>query len=302
VSQIRRIPAVEERWRSVDGIDLAREVWRRLCDAEDLSDLGLGEVDGRVDLRAIPLSSASREMERVRLERLDFTKASLESLRLFHSQLVDCRFDRALCIDWRLWAVDVLRCSFVGANLEMAALGAWHDGRCNTFRMVDFSKARMKRVASSSADYEDCDFSHAALYRVNFWQSGLVRCTFAGKLVQVIFDGRDHGEPKPPNPMEDVDLSSAVLDGCDFRGVNFDRVRLPDDPDIAVFRDHADLRAALNLLPPEGRIVRSVLGQAIAMPGQRHVLVNARDHSDADLVRSMIATHRRAQAPAADRP
>jgi uncharacterized protein YjbI with pentapeptide repeats len=59
----------------------------------------------------------------VRLERLDFTEASLELLVLVGSELVDCRFDRALCVDWRLWGVEVLRCGFVDANLSGSS--AW---------------------------------------------------------------------------------------------------------------------------------------------------------------------------------
>lgn len=41
------------RWRTPDGERLAEEVFSRLLGGKRLDDLGLGECDGRVDLRGI---------------------------------------------------------------------------------------------------------------------------------------------------------------------------------------------------------------------------------------------------------
>jgi Pentapeptide repeats (8 copies) len=86
---------------------------------------------------------------------------------------------------------------------------------------------------------------------VNFWQSSIIGCTFAGPLTDVVFDGRMLNEAKPdPNPMRDVDLSGAIFDGVEFRGVTFDRVRLPSDPDLYLIRDPAVRGRSWRRWPP----------------------------------------------------
>jgi Pentapeptide repeats (9 copies) len=139
----------------------------------------------------------------------------------------------------------------------------------------------MEQVGTAAAEYVDCDFSRARLSGVNFWQSSLIRCRFAGRLAGVIFDGRDLREPKPPNPMLDVDFSTVTFDHCDFRGVNFDRVRLPDDPDIFVFRDPGPLRTAIAAMAadadPDTQSVGRVIGQILDRNYPGHTLINVRN-------------------------
>jgi uncharacterized protein YjbI with pentapeptide repeats len=290
------VGGVKQRWYTEQGRDLAADVVRQLR-AGDSVTASFGEVDGRVDLRGISLTS--RELAGVQLSGLDLRSAQLTYCTLVHASVVDCMLDRADCQDLKLRGTAVRDCSFRKANLRRSLLGIWHEGRGSTLERVDFSGALLKRMGTWSATYVDCDFSGAELIDINFWQSSLVRCKFAGSLQGVIFDGRDLGEPKEPNPMQDVDLRQAVLDGCDFRGVNFDRVLLPQDDQIILLRDVELVRRAMALLP-DGNIkagspadvARVVLNAAVeGLRGGSPFLLNLRDClGAADLLRSSLMT------------
>src|SRR5262245_13811969 len=145
-----------DRWRGPEGERLADEVFARLLAGKSLDDLGLGEHEGRVDLRGISAPIPARlkryefenwfveelgeliELHRVQLEGLDFSGAFLDHLRFFHVRINDCRFDRARCQDWRMWAVDVTNSTFERSDLRRSALGPWHEGRGNIFQHVSF--------------------------------------------------------------------------------------------------------------------------------------------------------------------
>jgi uncharacterized protein YjbI with pentapeptide repeats len=259
---------------------------RRLQAGEALDDLELGAIDGRVDLRGTSFGVRYLRFTGVRLTGLDFGHADLSLVELTGCQLHDCRFERAVCRDWKLLATDVTDCSFAGADLSDSRLGYWHGERGTVYERVSFVGAKLIGANTLTAVYRDCDFSSAQLQNVNFWQSSLIRCRFAGLVKDVIFDGRMLGEPKPdPNPMKDVDFTDAQLRRCDFRGVRFDRVRLPKDPElvlvphIAVF-DRAIALAQSNLDPEPARFAIGFFGliRRFMTPGSSDLL-NLRDLS-----------------------
>jgi uncharacterized protein YjbI with pentapeptide repeats len=259
--------AAGERWSGADGLRLRDEVLARLLAGAGLDGLGLGELDGRIDLRGLPLadpavvgsvpislpwqSSISAvqtlgqlvRFEGVRLVGLDLRGARWNHARFFACELVDSRFDVASCVHWRMWDTNVSACSFVDTDLRNSSFGGWRN-RGNVFTSVDFRNANLAGLGTSAATYMDCDFSDAMLTDVNFWQSSLIRCKFGGLLEGVKFDGRQLGEPKPPNPMEDVDLSGVIFKGGAFFGVSLDRVRMPADPDLIVIRDRSIVERA----------------------------------------------------------
>jgi hypothetical protein len=71
--------------------------------------------------------------------------------------------------------------SFVKSDLRRSVPGEWYAGAGNRFERVDFSSAELDRI--------------------NFWQSSLVRCRFAGPVRDVVFDRRMSGEGKAgPQP------------------------------------------------------------------------------------------------------
>jgi uncharacterized protein YjbI with pentapeptide repeats len=234
---------------------------------------------------ASTVSAADEAVRRLRAgETLSGLGLDVVDARFVDCELRNCRFTRGNCQDWRLWGTTVEDCSFDNADLRGSSLGAWRDGRGNTFRRVRFVSANLASVGTSAATYVDCDFSFANLTRVNFWQSTLVGCTFAGDLVDVVFDGRMLGEDKPdPNPTKNIDFAYAKFDGADFRGVGFESVTLPDDPDLLLVDDIAVIDRALSVLASRPRDPASALASAIFQQVRRFyapgaaVLLNRRD-------------------------
>jgi fluoroquinolone resistance protein len=248
---------LRKRWLTPERQRLVSEVFARLLSGRSLTSLGLGEIEGRVDLRGLAGPSPQRqsqfkwrqlrleqlnelsEVENVTWRSLDLSSSILEGLRLFDMQMVDCKFDEARCLDWRLWRSDVTDCSFIGADLRHASLGAWSEGRGNNYSRVNFSQADFRESVSQAATYVDCDFSNAYLKDLNFRSSSFTRCKFAGVLHKVIFDGRKLSTGKPDlNQMEDVDFSDAILELVEFRGLNLYTVTFPADPGLWIIDDY----------------------------------------------------------------
>jgi hypothetical protein len=157
-----------QRWVTAAGRERAEEAVACLVAGRPLAGLGLGEVDGRADLRGLP-APVPRRLRRfeaagwfveelgelvtlrgVRLEGLDLRGAQLQSFRFFGSVMADCRLDGANCQDWRMWDTHVADSSFSGVSLKDAAVGPWHDGKGNSWRRISFAKADF-RVASVPA-------------------------------------------------------------------------------------------------------------------------------------------------------
>src|ERR1051326_7559017 len=191
---------LRRRWETAEGQERADEAIACLLAGRRLGGLGLGEVDGRVDLRGLsaPIPRRLRRFETAgwfaeqlgdlvefrstTLEGLDFTGAQLQSLRFHDSQIIGCVFEEANCRDWRLWGSEVADCRFAKADLRDAAVGTWHEGRRNTWRQTDFSASDFRVAVSWMASYVECDFSSAKLAKVKFEQCALARCRFAGPL------------------------------------------------------------------------------------------------------------------------
>ena len=245
------------RWKTVDGMRLAREVFERLTAGQPLHDLKLGEHEGRIDLRGIHAPEVTfkeippsrnwslqklhgcLELRNIRLDGIDFSGSWLKYFRFFDSQIANCCFDDSDCGGWGLWSTNVTRSTFIRSSLRESVLGPWYQGRGNTYKFVDFSWADLRGLVSTAATYVDCDFGNAKLEKIEFQSSSFIRCHFAGKLREVIF--YDHGfkTGKPdPNPMEDVDFSDAQLRWVEFRRLNLDRVRLPEDNDHLVITNY----------------------------------------------------------------
>ncbi|HEY2791294.1 MAG TPA: pentapeptide repeat-containing protein [Micromonosporaceae bacterium] len=192
----------------------------------------------RLDLRGISFGGRTLTLEGTMLRSIDFSKATLTALRLPESTLEDCRFDGADLQDLRVRRSVMRRCTLSAADLRGASLGEWSDGLGNTYEDVSFVDARMLRMSTAAAYFVRCDFSGADLRQVNFWQSSIIDCKFGGLVKDAVFDGRMLGEQKPdPNPMLNVDFTEAVFKGCDFRGVDFSSIALPDDRDLILIDD-----------------------------------------------------------------
>ena len=291
------------RWEAPQQQELAALVLERLVFGGSFDDLGLGRVDGRVDLRGYqaPPPRRLREFQLrglaitelaglvkvagVTWRSLDLSGANLEHLRVQDERIEDCRLDRAACLDLRIWRSAIADSTLIKADLRHTGLGPWSEGRGNVYSKVDFSGADFCGCATPAAVYQDCDFSQARLDKVDFKSSSLIRCRFAGVLREVVFDGRMLSTGKPdPNPMEDVDLTGTTLQLVEFRGIDVGRLHLRDAPGLHVIDNYpCVLDHAINAL--SGRtdlLARGLRAQLVSdrrmlAPGQRFGLYNRND-------------------------
>jgi uncharacterized protein YjbI with pentapeptide repeats len=209
--------------------EVAREVVARLAAGRSLDELGLGVVDGRVDVRGLHVDDQVVMLQDVRVADLDLRDARIPSWRFDGCVVLDCLFDRASCRDWRLWRTQARRCSFVEADLSDAAVGTWEGGEGNLWSHVDFTGADLRALVNQGATYEECELADADLTGVAFEQCTLRRCHFAGDLREVVFDGRPTADRPAPSPWEDVDFSEARFHQVDFLGIDLGSVSLPAD-------------------------------------------------------------------------
>ena len=230
---------------------------------------------------------------------LDLRGAVLDSLRIWYCRFVDCRFDEARCQDWRVWGSTFEGVSFKKADLRSAALGAWHEGRGNTFTAVDFSGSNLRQIKCPAASFVDCDFSLAKLVTIDFGTSSFVRCRFAGRLKDVTFWGRRPGVEKPdPNPMLDVDFTDAMFREVQFQLLELAGVTLPVAPELLVIDRYACVvRETVALLEREESTYGKGLGgwfsvvSRWALPDQQVGIVNLVDFDgliDPLVVRELI--------------
>jgi uncharacterized protein YjbI with pentapeptide repeats len=227
-----------------------------------LDDLGLSHRNGRLDLSglSVPEPTVSKKMRtaiadvlqldglvKIRgatLRSLDFSASRLNHLRFFDCAIEDCIFDHCMCQNWGLWGTKVSDTSFRAADLRKSALGGVQDGRLhdgwrNAFRKVDFTTADLRQTACSAAEFIDCTFKDTRLDNVDFQSSSFTNCVFEGELCEVLFYRRGFGgEAFPANEMIDVDFRRAKLRWVEFRGLDLETVRFPEDDDHIIVNDY----------------------------------------------------------------
>jgi uncharacterized protein YjbI with pentapeptide repeats len=239
--------------------DKQQEVWRRLVTGESLAGLGLGTVEGRIDLRGLQAPEpkvvqswtfgtmdVARQtgivvIKGARWEGLDLSGASLPELRFHDTSIENCRFDKAKCTSWRIWATTFHACSFLGANLSSSALGGVLDDRRSAFRQVTFDKANLRGTSHLNADIVDCSFRNAKLKGVEFNGSLMERVVFEGPLADVVFRCRAARiESSTENKMIDVDFRKATFEYVEFIGLEMDRVHWPEAEDHSIVTSYQD--------------------------------------------------------------
>lgn len=286
---------------------MGREVVGRLLSGKPIDDLGLpNDDDGRADLRGLVISAAvvrdsglggrwsnvktvdgALELRKITLSGLNLGGATATGLRMHRCRIVDCAFDEAQLRDLRLWDSEVNDSSFRRADLRDAAIGTWHRRRRNEWRNVSFEGADLRGIASIGAVFHGCDFSDGRLDRVNFDQCDLRDCRFAGRLREVLFDGRSLPDRPDPAPLRNVDFSRTRLEEVEFRDCQVEGVTLPDDPGIFFVPRHREVaRRALPMLAEdasvEARMLTGWLEQVVHGPGDPTGvgLFNRRDFVD----------------------
>jgi uncharacterized protein YjbI with pentapeptide repeats len=251
--------------------------------------MGLGEHDGRIDLRGFSWSAATTasssvfgkwqvdqlvglpEFREIKLEGVDLSGSQLDHLRMFTSVIRDCRFDGASLRDARMWAVDVDDTSFEGTDLRDSALGATLNGRWNTFRRARFVDADLRGPAAPAATFDRCDFSGARMKRVEY-ESDFIDCRFAGRLDEVIFRSKSLiGGRSGTRRFERVDFADAEFHWVEFRGFDLDDTVFPTAPGHLVIEPFGCTleRAIASLKATKGlhRGLLAVLEQTLATKG-----------------------------------
>ncbi|MFI7399867.1 pentapeptide repeat-containing protein [Streptomyces sp. NPDC049541] len=294
-------------WRGEAGGRLAAQVLDRLKAGRPLTDLPVPrDGEGRADLRGFvfpppravgrlggrwgrgKLIEGTTELKKVTLRGLDLSGASGPSLRLHGCELVDCVLDRADLPDLRLWDTTVTDCSFAGAKLKDAAVGTWDRGRRNTWRRVSFTGADLRGAVAVGAVFEECDFGRARLDGLHFEQCALDDCTFAGRMREVVFDGRALPDRPAPQPLRRADFSGAEFRDVEFWDCRVADVTLPGTPGLGFVPEYrATARRALEVLADdpsrEARMLVGELTEALRGPGDDSAvgLFNRQDYVDA---------------------
>lgn len=234
-----------------------KEPWHRLVQGKPLVGLGLALKDGRVDLRGLlaPEPSVARtfrtpgadvavlegttEVRGAVWKALDLSGSRLNGVRFFDCIIENCVFDGCSCKDWRLWSTKVSDSTFRSADLRESALGGVQDSRRNTFRKIDFTGTDLRQTAYVSAEFVECSFKNARLDKVDFHGSTFADCRFEGELHEVLFYRTGfRGDAFPPNEMIGVDFSCAELRWVEFRGLNLESVRFPQDDNHIILDDY----------------------------------------------------------------
>lgn len=220
--------ALTERWNGLE-----RDALAGLTRGRPSSPFGL--VDGRLDLRGLPLGSVS-QLKKVTLTGADLSYADMEQVRLQHCRLADVILDN---VDARNFSDhgNVFRgCRFERTNLAGSAIG--FDG--SRYEHCWFGRTRLTRAVFARAEFDDCTFEDCVLDGVDFNASSFERCVFRGPVKDVWFRG-GYAHPAEakrlgksrPNQMRDVDFTAATLvdvtfsDGCDVS-----TLLLPDDGSV----------------------------------------------------------------------
>lgn len=202
---------------------------------------GLREIDGRVDLRGIPLTASPVTFgdkddpgSGVRWEGLDLRLAQVDGLRFFAARIENCLFESASVMDLRPWGSEVVECSFRRAKVYGAlGTGEWL-GLRNVWRRVAFEGAKLSECAFTGCALHECSFEKNGR-RLVLEDCEVVDCAFRGDFESLIITGRGHRSPVDDGAFS-ADFSQATFTDSHIVGYSLDRTRLPDQHDLIVIR------------------------------------------------------------------
>jgi uncharacterized protein YjbI with pentapeptide repeats len=269
---------LKRRWDGLDAARLVREVRSWLFGQGPRPD-GLDEVDGRVDLRGIPLMATPGTVGNpddpgagVTWEALDLSGAQVQELRFFGGRITGCTFDGASLTGLRLWGTTVEDSSFKRADLRSRALGTgdWR-GLRNVWRRVAFDRANLRESVFLGCVLEECTFEKTTKL-LQITDSEVRDCTFVGQLTSLLVSGQGHQVPVSPQAFS-ADFSRAVFRDCKIEGYSLDQVKLPEQDDLLVVRHYPSvMKVAASYLEvadtsPAGRSAAALLNHWFKAPG-----------------------------------
>jgi uncharacterized protein YjbI with pentapeptide repeats len=288
-----------QRWRRPDATALVGEIAGRLIAGSALDDLPLDRVDGRLDLRGLPMPIARipyGTWRDVTVHDVDLSHAWLNNASFHAVTFSNCKLDRADCSHASWWGCHIERCSFVRANLNNAVLGG--DDGVTTWRDVSFVSADLRHAGGRHALFDSCRFDDARLTGARL-TSALRNCHFSGRLRTLRIEGSENDGGRP---LEDTDLTEADLTEANFVRVDLRLARLPPSGAGHIVVDDLvnrleNARRALSALgtPTATRAAISVdVALRDAAPGQRVGIVQLAGATpeERDLLRDVLTGRR----------
>jgi uncharacterized protein YjbI with pentapeptide repeats len=237
VTRAEQIRAWRDRWFTVSHADIEQIRTDLLAGRTIRADV-FGEVNGRADLRGLPLTRL--KLARVTAgddtawDGLDLSGADLYEMNWRELTIRDCVLDDADVDNLRCWGVTVTGTSLRRARLSAGQLGASPEfwAKPSRWEDVDLRQADL-RGSHADAVFTKVDFRNAKLTGMDFRYSDLVDCVFAGVVKEVTFGGT---QQRPPNwQLSGVDFTEAKPRAVAFTGVNLGQpdvdIRLPEDAD-----------------------------------------------------------------------
>ena len=250
--------ALTDRWDP----DRQAMAWRALHGQVSIEDVAFGKVDGLWDMRGfarpatthtkVATSSHGTTSEQGALysiegltgmrdtvwSNIDFTGAHLFDLRLDDVRIENCNFTRANLAGLRMWGTHIAASNFTRADLSDSMVGAWLNGRSDSFADCLFEGTKLKELMTDAGEFVRCKFSSTSITSQQFLSTVFIDCVFACRLREVIFDGRElsdsTGRPGR-NTMRGCDFSQAELDDVEFLAIDVSAIKLPaNDPDILI--------------------------------------------------------------------
>jgi uncharacterized protein YjbI with pentapeptide repeats len=221
----------------------------------DVSEVAFGQVGGRWDLRGLSLPQVAKtplsqsdsmllyliegfaDIRQTSWRDLDLSHAELGDLRLTDLRIENCSFVKANLSDLRMWGTQVTNSDFTQADLRNAMVGAWVDGRGDSFIDCRFDRTRLGNLMTDAGEFVRCQFLSIKLKSQRFMSTAFRHCVFTGKLQEVVFDGRDLSEStgRPGhNDMYGCDFTDSQLDDVQFIAIDASNMKLPTGPDYVV--------------------------------------------------------------------
>ncbi len=217
---------------------------------------GFGTHEGRIDLRGVtagfsgavsrgPVAGTERvdvlRSQGLMVRGVDLSIGRIAGWRILGCQFVDCSFDGGRFPDLRTWETTFTNCSFRSAKLRDAVLGPMSNGGHNVYEGVNFDGADLRGAVFSYCRMVRCSFNETRLDGVQFGLSEFDECSFSGRLKDVIFGASHEGARVElpigghPNRLRRVDFRSATFEYVEFRNVDADDIRWPQNIRHIVF-------------------------------------------------------------------
>lgn len=223
---------LKKRWSSSEAVAFVTSFLNDLARGRPIESSPFGKIDGRIDLRGLPIPSDTR-VHAVKGRSVDLSYATLAGVWIEACSFEDVAFDDAVAADIADHGNQFSECSFARTSFRGAALGY----RGSRFASNRFVEADFRGAIFIRPEIDDCEFDRCRFDGVDFKGASFRRTKFSGEVKDVWFRGgfaleKDKarlGTPRP-NFMEGVSFENARLSGVTFsNGCGLETVLLPLD-------------------------------------------------------------------------